>query len=151
MYTLKAVNISKQSVKDLLVELQESILTGDKPYPPTHGWWWILYYYNTPVGFCGMVKSIKWYNCAYFCRSGIKSSHRGKGFQKKFIKVRIAKAKRLGLDWVVSDTYENPASSNSFIATQFRLFKPTEPWGADGTLYWRKEITRGKHVRNIKR
>jgi hypothetical protein len=41
---------------------------------------------------------------------------------------------------LITDTYLNPASSNSLISCGFRLFEPSNPWGARGTLYWRKKL-----------
>jgi hypothetical protein len=41
---------------------------------------------------------------------------------------------------LVTDTHDNPASANSLIARGFKLFDPTKPWGATGTLYWRLKL-----------
>ena len=139
-YNIRQVSIDKESVRQVIIDLQKTILPADKVYMPDHGWWWILYWNNTPVGFCGMVKTTRWNDCLYFCRSGIRWNHRGKGLQKKLISVRLRKARLLGYNWVITTTYHNPASANSLIAHQFRLYTPTERTGARGTLYWRKKL-----------
>jgi GNAT superfamily N-acetyltransferase len=67
-------------------------------------------------------------------------SHRGHGAQKRLIRARIRQARALGWTWLITDTYQNPVSSNNLIATNFTLFEPTKPWGAEGTLYWRLKL-----------
>jgi L-amino acid N-acyltransferase YncA len=67
-------------------------------------------------------------------------AHRGQGIQKRLIRVRLRQARALGWNWVVTDTHDNPASSNSLIARGFKLFDPSKPWGADKTLYWRLKL-----------
>jgi predicted acetyltransferase len=67
-------------------------------------------------------------------------SHRGFGLQKKFIRVRIRQAKALGLNWLITSTYDNPASANSLISCGFKMFNPTNPWMAKNTSYWRLKL-----------
>jgi GNAT superfamily N-acetyltransferase len=83
---------------------------------------------------------VRWIDTGYLCRAGVLSGYRGHGIQKKLIRARIRQAKALGWNWLVTDTYLNPASSNSLIATGFKLFEPSKPWGATQTLYWRKKL-----------
>jgi hypothetical protein len=49
-------------------------------------------------------------------------------------------AKALGMNWVITDTNENPASANNLIATGFKMFEPSEPWGFKTALYWKYRI-----------
>jgi GNAT superfamily N-acetyltransferase len=65
---------------------------------------------------------------------------RGQGLQRRLIGARERHARALGMAWLVTDTYQNPASSNSLIAAGYRLYEPAQPWGARGTLYWRKRL-----------
>ena len=53
---------------------------------------------------------------------------------------RVDKARRLGWNWLITDTYDNPASSNSLISCGFKLYDPNVPWGTKGALYWRKKL-----------
>lgn len=120
--------------------LHRETLPGD-PHPSyTLGWWWVAFDGKTPVGFAGLHPSANWSGTGYMVRCGVVESHRGKGLQKRLIRVRVKFARGLGLGWLVSSTYLNPASSNSLIGCGFRLYKPTRPWGARGTLYWRLKL-----------
>jgi hypothetical protein len=50
-------------------------------------------------------------------------------------------AKKLGWNWLITDTHDNAPSSNNLIATGFRLYNPTCPWAFKDSLYWRKRLT----------
>ena len=129
--------------KELLIALQKRILPGDEPDPVEHGFWWIAKTdTGLPVGFCALKPSSKWSDTMYLSRSGVLWAFRGQGFQKRFIRVRERFAKELGMNWLISDTYFNPPSSNSLIKCGFKLFQPTEPWGFKTALYWRKRISK---------
>jgi len=91
-------------------------------------------------GFAGLVYSSRWSDCGYLVRCGVLPSHRGFGLQKKFIRVRIRQAKALGLNWLITSTYDNPASANSLISCGFKMFNPTNPWMAKHTSYWRLKL-----------
>lgn len=140
-YTIAPVDPSKPEVATLLVCLQKTCLPADKVYEVSRGFWYVAY---TPsgqaVGFAGIVPSSRWSDCMYFCRAGVVRDHRGKGLQKRLIRARIRKAKSLGMNWVITDTYDNPASANNLIDTGFKMFEPSEPWGAKKTLYWKYRI-----------
>ena len=140
-YNARQVDTGLPSIQENLRYLQKTCLPGDTLYATSSGHWWILY--TEPgnlAGFCGLVPSTRWSDCMYMCRAGILNAHRGQGLQKKLIQVRLKKARSLGMNWVVSDTYHNPASANNLIGCGFEMFDPTDPWGAKGTLYWRKKI-----------
>jgi GNAT superfamily N-acetyltransferase len=76
----------------------------------------------------------------YLCRAGVLPAHRGQGLQKRLIRARIQVAKEKGMNWLVTDTNDNPASGNSLIACGFKLFEPTVPWAANGAIYWRMKL-----------
>ena len=138
---IKQVNAKSDQVRSLLLYLQKKCLPYDAPYDTDFGWWWIVYDGNTPVGFAGLVPSASWSDTGYLCRAGVVPSARGLGIQNRLIAVRIRKAKQLGYKWLISDTRDNPPSSNSLINQGFKLFDPTNPWGYSDALYWRKRLT----------
>jgi GNAT superfamily N-acetyltransferase len=138
---IKRVDIRCSAIQDTLALLQQKCLPGDTPFDTNYGYWWIVYdAHNLPCAFAGLVSSVRWLDTGYLCRAGVLSGYRGHGIQKKLIRARIRQAKALGWNWLVTDTYLNPASSNSLIATGFKLFEPSKPWGATQTLYWRKKL-----------
>jgi hypothetical protein len=46
----------------------------------------------------------------------------------------------MDLNYLITDTIENPASSNHLIDCGFRLFDPITLWAKEASLYWRKEL-----------
>jgi GNAT superfamily N-acetyltransferase len=140
MISVRQVDATDPKVAALLTFLQLSALGGDEPCDVSDGFWWVAYDGKMPCGFAGVVRSIQWSDTGYLCRSGVLRSHRGNGLQKRLIRVRERKAKALGWNWLISDTYKNPPSANSLISCGYRTFAPSRPWGFDGAIYWRKKI-----------
>ena len=138
---IKRANLKNAEAQNTLSALQELCLPYDKPHITNAGWWWIATdEKNEPIGFAGLVASTRWADTGYLCRAGVIPTARGKGLQKRLIRARLRQACCVGYRWVITDTYENPASSNSLIACGFKLFEPSVPWGANGTLYWRLKL-----------
>ena len=104
------------------------------------GRWWVAKIDGEPVAFAGTQPSHQFQDTVYLVRCGVLPHARGLGLQKRLIKLRLADAKRNGAKWAVTTTYNNPVSSNSLISLGFKLYEPANPWGADGTLYWRKAL-----------
>lgn len=123
-----------------IVDLQKACLPGDDPYDPRTGYWWLVYADDVPIAFAGLVRSMRWIDTGYFCRAGVLPTYRGRGLQKKLIRARMAKAKKLGWNYVITDTTDNPASSNSLISCGFKLYEPSKPWGFKHTLYWVRRL-----------
>jgi GNAT superfamily N-acetyltransferase len=112
-----------------------------KPLAPEQGGdWWAVFFEDVPVGFASLRPSSQWQNTGYLSRAGILDGHRGHGLQRRFIKVRERWARRLGYDWLVTDTWQNHASANNLASCGFRMYTPSTPWAAKGTLYWRKKV-----------
>jgi len=140
MFSIRRVDGSKDNQAALLTWLQIEILSGDDTLPTNIGWWWVLYCDDQPIGFCSLRPSAYWLDTLYLCRAGVLPQYRGKGLQKRLIRVRERYAKRLNVNWLISDTYNNPASTNSLIRCGFQMYIPTKKYGAEGTCYWRKRL-----------
>lgn len=138
---LRAVKQDDATAQALLHWLQLEILPNDTPADTTTGYWWVLEDNSRPIGFAGLHPSMKYVGVGYLCRAGVVKDCRGKGLQKRLIRVRVNKAKALGWQWLMTDTCNNPASANSLIACGFQTFTPSKPWGPDGAIYWRKRLT----------
>jgi GNAT superfamily N-acetyltransferase len=123
-----------------LMWLQLTCLPHDEPMDANTGLWWIAKDGDKLAGFAGMIPSVRWMDTIYLCRAGVVPAFRGKGLQKRLIRARINKAKKLGYKWVITDTTDNPASSNSLIGHGFKLFEPTKPWSFSNSLYFRLKI-----------
>lgn len=142
MIRICAVDARDEKIAALLRYLQLDTLRNDEPFDAPGSYWWIAYEGELPVAFAGLILSTSWFDCGYLCRSGVIKSHRGKGLQKRLIRVRERKARSLGWNWLITDTASwNAASANSLISCGYKLFVPTKPWGIAGAVYWRKKLT----------
>lgn len=104
------------------------------------GAWWILKDGDKSAAYAGIVPSARAALGGYLSRSGVLTAYRGHGIQKRLIKARLAYAKLLGWSEIVTDTTNNPASSNSLIACGFKLYSPEKPWGYAHANYWKYVI-----------
>jgi GNAT superfamily N-acetyltransferase len=140
-FNIYKVDCRRPEIVSILVHLQKQCLPRDRPYDVSRGHWWIVYTEGgKPIGFAGLVRSNAWVDCGYLCRAGVMREFRGNGLQKRLVKVREQKAKRLNWNWLITDTYRNPASSNSLISCGFKLYEPSVPWSFKYALYWRKKL-----------
>lgn len=140
-FIVKKVDTRVPSVQTTLAFLQKKILPEDTPCPTDRGHWWIVYAQcGKPVAFAGLVRSIRWTDTGYLCRAGVMDGFTGNGLQLRLIKARITQAKKLGWAWCITDTTDNPASSNSLINAGFKLYTPANPWGFSRALYWKRKI-----------
>jgi len=137
---IQRVNTRQSSVQTRLLQHQKKCLPYDKTNDTNHGYWWIATKDGVDCGFAGLVYSSRWSDCGYLVRCGVVSDYRGQALQKKFIRVRIRQAKALGLNWLITSTYDNPASANSLISCGFKMFDPTNPWMTKHTSYWRLKL-----------
>lgn len=137
---IKHIDTSVGDNIELLNKLQRECLPSDTLYDVRCGDWWIAVQNGKAVGFAGIVRSARWIDTGYLCRSGVVRGARGHGIQKRLIRVRALFARKMGWAWLITDTYDNPPSSNSLISCGFKLFNPSVEWGAKGTLYWRKKL-----------
>ncbi|CAB4121310.1 NAT_SF domain containing protein [uncultured Caudovirales phage] len=141
IFKIKKVNIKKSEFVELLIELQKSILPADTPMSCKYGHWWIAYTESgKPIGFAGLMRSATWTNAGYLCRAGVLDGYTGHGLQKRLIQARVRKAKALGWHWVITDTTQNPPSSNSLINCGFKIYKPRNPWSYKDSIYWRFKL-----------
>jgi GNAT superfamily N-acetyltransferase len=140
-FTVKKVDIRVPSVQTTLLFLQKKILPEDIPYKPDRGHWWIAYAEcGKPVAFAGIVRSTRWTDTGYLCRAGVIGSYTGHGLQKRLIKARLTQARKLGWNWCITDTTDNPASSNSLISCGFKIYTPSSPWSFKNAIYWKYKV-----------
>lgn len=137
-YRIRAVDGDREFA--VLLALQVATLPYDLPSNSREGYWWIAYKGDEPVGFAGMKESLSFPGNGYLCRAGVLEAHRGNGLQPRLLAARERKARELGFKWLLSDTYDNPHSTNNLIKAGFRAYEHPEPYGATGTNYWRKAL-----------
>lgn len=73
-------------------------------------------------------------------RAGVAPAYQGQGLQKRLIRIRERFARKQGMNWLITSTYANMRSANNLISCGFRIFEPTLEWGAEGTIYWSKQL-----------
>jgi GNAT superfamily N-acetyltransferase len=140
MIRFKKINKMTTGVRQELETLQRACLPEDDPVFPEDGIWWVGHDGSQAVAFCLIEPSCQWLDTAYLARSGVLKAWRGQGLQKKMITIRERHARSMGYRWMISDTTDNPPSSNSLMAKGYRIFDPSKPWGMNTTLYWRKRL-----------
>lgn len=148
--TLKRYRVAEVvagSAVESVRHLQFECLPDDEQLDPHKGHWWVVTTGGQGVAFAGLLPVPSWPGTGYLCRAGVTRSHRGHGLQRRMIAARIAKAKSLGMERVITTTYDNPQSSNNIIAAGFRMYQPQTPWGATGTCYWVLSLN-GSHTLN---
>lgn len=106
----------------------------------SEGHWWVAYDGDQPVAFAGLAPSKSTPGAGYLCRAGVLPSHRGQGLQRRLLEARERKARALSMPALVTDTFDNPHSSNNLIKAGFRMYEPQAPYGRLGTCYWRKPL-----------
>ena len=137
-YTIRRVGPAYGTVRRDIDNLHK-ICFPEADYTPTlTGYWWLVYYQGEVVGFAGLHESTKYDKFGYLYRSGVHPDHRGKGIQKRLIKVREKTAKELGWIGMITDTTDTIYSANNLINSGYKLFQPTKPWGYKHTNYWVK-------------
>jgi GNAT superfamily N-acetyltransferase len=140
-FTIKKVDLRNPSLITLICYLQKKILPSDNIYKPERGHWWIAYAQDgKPVAFAGLVRSIKWADTGYLCRAGVLDGYTGNGLQKRLIQARIKQARKLGWNWCITDTTNNPASANSLINAGFKIYTPANKWSYRNAIYWKYKV-----------
>lgn len=130
---------------DVIEYLHNECMPDEELPSVEEGYWWLAYDGKEPVAYAGLHPSQRYRNVGYLCIVGVLPEARGSGLQRRLIKVRENKAKKLGWDIIITDTIpENPASSNNLIKCGYVTYVPERPWKIEGALYWRKYLSGGE-------
>lgn len=134
------------SVRAIANQLESMHLACFPELPVTqmHGDWWFAMAAGEPVAFAGLWPSVRTQGAGFLCRAGVMPAARGKGLQRRLIKVREKEAKRKGWTVVLSDADSaNPTSLNNLYACGYRAYVPSKQWDGYGFVYVRKIIDKG--------
>jgi GNAT superfamily N-acetyltransferase len=133
--------VSGDKFYDEIKQAQRATLPYDKALDSRDGIWWLAWAEDGSVaGFASMHASRRWAQTGFLSRAGVLLHYQGFGLQKRLIRARERYAKRLGWEWLITDTTENPASANSLIACGFKMYEPSYPYRVNNTCYWRKKV-----------
>lgn len=105
-----------------------------------YGKWWVVTYKREPIAFAGITPSTLGDGIGYLKRSGVLPDHRGRGLQRRLLRVREQYAASQGWHRAVTDTTENVPSANNMIRAGYILFDPKPRWAFEHSLYWTKTI-----------
>lgn len=112
-----------------------------------NGYWWLVWDASEPkaakpppIAFAGFTPAASTPGAGYLKRAGVLKSFRGQGLQGKLIRVREMKARRIGLVTMLTDTTDNPASSNALIKAGYRIIEPSYRWAFEHSIYWQKKL-----------
>lgn len=138
---IKEVDARSPPFTDILRSMHKVVMPADtfEHSLLTTARWWVAFLDGTPAGFAGLSPSRQFLDAGYLCRAGVLPFAQGRGIQRKLIRIREKAARKAGLGWIISDTYRNPISANNLISCGFRMYEPSNPWGARDTLYWLKK------------
>lgn len=121
--------------RDTLVDLHRQCFPSDCEPDWARNDWWIAFSDSGAVGFAGGYVTAQ--DTYYLSRAGVLPKARGKGLQRRMIRIRQKRARALGLAQAITYTIlGNPESSNNLIRTGFRLYTPRWCWGGKQSLYW---------------
>lgn len=144
VYRVREVDGDDEEIADILHDLHVETFGHDEYIPEfDNGHWWLAWAVDGRreiAGFCGLTKSQGDRLSGYLKRAGVLRPHRGQGLQRRFVRVREARARRNGWTRMITDTTDNPSSANNLIKCGYRIFTPVEPWFRQDTIYWEKSL-----------
>ena len=135
-------NQPEKTVKEVK-RLDKILFSGDKRIDTSKYWVWVVRHEGKPIAYGAMRACEAEVNkgLVLLTRAGVLPAWRGKGIQKKLIRLRVRKAKSLGYDTAIAYVMGmNCASSNALIGCGFRLYHPSDLYAGYRTIYLRKQL-----------
>ncbi len=136
------MKISVRKTRDMeLINRLDTQLMGTATNPNTQFIWWIVRVDGRLAGYCGLGLYDEADPYAYLARAGILPEFRGKGIQRRLIKIREDEARKRGYHYIITYTARhNLASANNLIKSGYRLYRPAKCWGIKLALYFCKRL-----------
>ena len=140
---MKPYRIALADLPVAVLALDEICFPHDDRITTADSLWWIVWQDKTPVAYAGMrlCKDPRNLGLAFLNRAGVVPGHRGRGLQQRLIRARVAAARRLAVNELV--TYVmiyNVASINSLVNCGFRFYVPATKWGGTTAVYLCKPL-----------
>ena len=126
-----------------VLALDEICFPHDDRINPADSLWWIVWHGKQPVAYAGLRLCQAEHNLglAFLCRVGVVPAHRGRGLQKRLIRIREAAARRLAVTELITYCVPwNCPSLNSLISCGYKFYRPTTKYGGAGAVYLRKVL-----------
>ena len=140
---MKPYRIALADLPVPVLALDEICFPHDDRITTADSLWWIVWQDKTPVAYAGLrlCKDPRNLGLAFLNRAGVVPGHRGRGLQQRLIRARVAAARRLAVNELV--TYVmiyNVASINSLVNCGFRFYVPATKWGGTTAVYLCKPL-----------
>ena len=140
---MKPYRIALADLPVAVLALDEICFPHDDRITTADSLWWIVWQDKTPVAYAGLrlCKDPRNLGLAFLNRAGVVPGHRGRGLQQRLIRARVAAARRLAVNELV--TYVmiyNVASINSLVNCGFRFYVPATKWGGTTAVYLCKPL-----------
>lgn len=143
---MNSYRIARAELPVAVLPLDEICFPTDERINPADSLWWIVWSGKKPVAYAGLrpCQNAQNKGLAFLCRAGVVPDHRGRGLQKRLIRVREGAARRLGIAELVTYCVPwNCASINSLVACGYRFYLPAEKWGGASAVYLHKRLKSG--------
>ena len=114
---------------------------GYKTGCPRKCYHWLAYDRQTPVAFAALDVD-QFPEAAFFAHTGVIAPYRGRGIQRRFIRLVERLARRLEFSQIVCTVhFANPWSLNNFIREGWLAYRPDDWWGQRECVYIRKSLS----------
>ena len=123
--------VYNQKIYEDLQALDAVVFDGESEFTENREWWVILENKRI-VAYCG--SGYKEDIC-HFVRAWVAHKHRGKGWQKRMIRLRLRNAKNYYT--ITYTSIDNVVSANNLISCGFRPYRPEYKWAGSSFNYWR--------------
>lgn len=119
--------------------LNRALLPESTPLEDTD--WWAVWAGLEIVGYAGARAPAEWPGVYFLSRAGVLEEARGKGLQRRLVRARVARARRLGCHSCITYTSpDNAPSMRTLIACGFKPYVPEPAYVGASYVYWRKAL-----------
>lgn len=135
----RIVRATDDDAIDDLAAIDRTLLP-DAPKAPDDTDWWAAFIGAEIVGYAAGRAPLAWPGYYYLSRVGVLEHARGQGLQKRFVRARLRRARKIGCHTTLTYTStDNAPSMRSLIACGFRPYDPEEGCDYVGTdfVYWK--------------
>lgn len=104
--------------------------------------WWVIIDKKEIIAYCGhsFIQFSTLNHYIYFNRAWVRKDYRGKGIQKRLIKIRMKSAKKITHVILTYTMIDNYASINSLISCGFKIYEPEYKYISGNVLYFRYDF-----------
>ena len=130
--------VYNQDLYERLQALDKRVFVDAKNEFKEYREWWVMVDNDTIIAYCGSLYAD---GVCLFVRAWVHRPFRGKGLQRKMIKLRLKAGKSLACYRAITYVYtDGTTSMNNLINTGFRLYNPQYKYAGNEFLYFYKDL-----------